>query len=149
MITELKRKPLEYYLNLRYPVTIIPDETGGYVAEIEDLPGCLTQGETLEEIQANMEEARQLWLESAYEDGLDIPLPRDSEQYSGKFFIRAPKNLHRKLDRMAKREGVSLNQFLVSALSHSVGLAEARKSRARKGHARASSAATAKKQPGR
>lgn len=79
-----------------------------------------------------MEEARHLWLESAYEDGLDITLPRDQEQYSGKFFIRTPKSLHRKLDRLAKREGVSLNQYLVATLSRSVGIEEVRKPRTRK-----------------
>ena len=129
---QTERKPLEFYLALKYPVTITPDITGGYVAEIQDLPGCFTQGETLEETYANMEEARHLWLESAYEDGLDITLPRDQEQYSGKFFIRTPKSLHRKLDRLAKREGVSLNQYLVATLSRSVGIEEVRKPRTRK-----------------
>ena len=129
MTSKTERRPLEFYLGLKYPITIYPDTTGGYVAEIEDLPGCITQGETLEEVEANMEEARRLWLESAYEDRLDIPLPRDSEGYSGKFFIRAPKSLHRKLDRMSKREGVSLNQYLVSTLSHAVGVAETKQTR--------------------
>ncbi|MFM7370356.1 MAG: type II toxin-antitoxin system HicB family antitoxin, partial [Sphaerospermopsis kisseleviana] len=42
------KQSLEYYLNLKYSVTLYPDaEQGGYVAEIKDLPGCLTQGETL------------------------------------------------------------------------------------------------------
>jgi antitoxin HicB len=77
-------------------------------------------------------EARHLWLESAYEDGLEIPLPRELEQYSGKFFIRAPKSLHRKLDQIAKREGVSLNQYLVATLARSIGMEEARKHRTRK-----------------
>ncbi len=126
MVTDIERKPLDFYLKLKYPVTIIPDETGGYVAEIEELPGCYTQGETLEETYANMEESRHLWLESAYEDGLDIPLPRDMEKYSGKFFIRAPKSLHRTLARMAAREGVSLNQFLVATLAKAVGARECR-----------------------
>src|SRR3989304_3870067 len=132
MVTELKRKPMEYYLNLRYPVTIIPSEEGGYVAEIEDLPGCFTQGEALEEVYANMEEARRLWIDVAYEDGQDIPEPRGEQDYSGKFFIRAPKSLHRKLDQMAKREGVSLNQYLVATRSRSVGMEEARKSKPRR-----------------
>jgi predicted RNase H-like HicB family nuclease len=127
MTTDIARKPLEFYLELKYPVTIIPDETGGYVAEIEDLPGCFTQGETLEETYENMEEARRLWLESAYEDGLDIPLPRTEREYSGKFNVRFPKSLHRRLDQMADREGVSLNQFLVSTLSREVGLEESRR----------------------
>ena len=129
MVTELERKPLEYYLDLKYPVTIIPAAEGGYVAEIEMLPGCLTQGETLEETYSNIEEARRLWIEVAYEDGQDIPEPRDEQKYSGKFFIRAPRSLHRKLGQMAEREGVSLNQYLVTTLAHSVGMEEARSPR--------------------
>lgn len=129
MKIKTERKPLEFYLELKYSTTITPDATGGYVAEIEDLPGCFTQGETIEETYANIEEARRLWLESAYEDDLDIPLPRDLEHYSGKFFIRTPKSLHRELAQIAKREGVSLNQFLVSTLSRAVGAKESRTSR--------------------
>lgn len=126
MYTTTERKPLEYYLNLKYPIKIIPDVTGGYVAEIEDLPGCFTQGETLEETYQNIEEARHLWMEVVYEEGEDIPLPGGEEKYSGKFFIRAPKSLHRKLNKMAEREGVSLNQFLVATLSRAVGVYEGR-----------------------
>ena len=131
MVTELKRKPLEYYLNLKYPVTITPSEDGGYVAEIEDLPGCFTQGETLEETYSNMEDARRLWIEIAYEDGQDIPEPGDKQEYSGNFIVRGPRSLHRKLDHMAQREGVSLNQYLVSTLSHAVGIKEAEMSKRR------------------
>jgi len=132
MTTKAERKSLEYYLNLKYPVTITPDVTGGYVAEIEDLPGCFTQGETLEETYANIEEARRLWLESAYEDGLDILEPESTREYSGNFIARIPKSLHRQLDHAAKREGVSLNQYLVSTLSRSVGREEALAAKPRK-----------------
>jgi antitoxin HicB len=117
----IDRKPLEYYLNLKYPITLHKAPEGGFVAEIEDLPGCLAQGETLEEAYLEIEIALKLWLETTYEDGQDIPLPRDNRSYSGKFIVRVPKSLHRKLDLLAKREGVSLNQYLVSELSHIVG----------------------------
>lgn len=67
---------LEDYLKLSYPITLYPDdECGGYVVEILDLPGCLSEGETLEEAVANINEARELWLEVAYESGRSIPLP--------------------------------------------------------------------------
>ena len=72
----LNKRPLEYYLNLQYPITLYPDAEGGYVAEIKDLPGCLTQGETLEETIDNINEARELWLETAYESEDEIPLPK-------------------------------------------------------------------------
>ncbi|MBW4690496.1 MAG: type II toxin-antitoxin system HicB family antitoxin [Lyngbya sp. HA4199-MV5] len=74
---QANRKALEHYLSLRYPITIYPEAEGGYVAVIKDLPGCITQGETPDEIMANIEEARQLWIETVYEHGDEIPLPSD------------------------------------------------------------------------
>lgn len=131
MKTITERKPLEHYLNLKYPITFEAAPEGGYFVQIEDLPGCYSQGETIEEAAEMIEEARQLWLEVAYEDGQDIPLPGNDEEYSGKFYIRTPKSLHRKLSLLAKREGVSLNQYLVSSLAHTVGFAEASQSKKR------------------
>lgn len=132
MTTSAERKPLGYYLNLKYPVTFEEAPEGGYFIQIEDLPGCYAQGETVEEAKEMIEISRRMWLEVAYEDGQDIPLPRSEEQYSGKFNVRVPKSLHRKLDRLAVREGVSLNQYIVSTLSQAVGLREAkRKTRSR------------------
>jgi predicted RNase H-like HicB family nuclease len=125
----IEQKPLDYYLNLKYPITITPDIDSGYVAEVKDLPGCFSQGETIEETYENIEDARRLWIESAYEDGITIPLPKTEKGYSGKFIIRVPKSLHSKLDELAEKEGVSLNQYLVSTLSHVVGRNETMKRR--------------------
>ena len=134
MGTKLECKPLDYYLGLKYAVTITPDISGGFVAEIKDLPGCYSQGETLEEAYQNIEEARELWIESMYEDCNDIPIPESEaeKQYSGKFNVRVPKSLHHKLDIMAEKEGVSLNHFLVSTLSRAVGQEEGTKSKSRR-----------------
>lgn len=38
-------------------------DEGGFWAELPGLPGCVTQGETLEDINANIREAIKLWLE--------------------------------------------------------------------------------------
>ena len=114
------RKDLDFYLDLHYPVTIHADPDGGFVAEIEELPGCMTQGETLSEVFEAIEDARQLWIKTAYEEGQGIPLPRDMEEYSGKFIVRIPRSLHRNLVRAAKREGVSLNQYIASLLAAGV-----------------------------
>jgi len=112
-----ENKTVRYFLELDYPITIYRAEEGGYVAEIEDLPGCVTEGETLEEVTQRIEDARKAWIETAYEDGMKIPLPRTHEQYSGKFMVRIPKYLHRRLAEQAKREGVSLNQYVESILA--------------------------------
>ena len=130
-----ERKSLEYYLKLKYPVTIHEAKEGGYFAEIIDLPGCMAQAETLDDMHKEIDIARKLWLESMYEDGKEIPLPRNENEYSGKFIIRVPKSLHYKLNQIAEREGVSLNQYLVSALSMAVGHDEAVKKKTRQGKA--------------
>jgi antitoxin HicB len=116
----MSRESLEYYLSLAYSVTLDPDPEGGYVAHIKDLPGCFTQGETLEETMANIQEARELWIETAYEMGDPIPLPNNTVEYSGKFLLRMPKSLHRDLVKQAEAEAVSLNQYISSVLSRSV-----------------------------
>jgi antitoxin HicB len=127
-----ERKPLGYYLGLKYPITIEEAPEGGYFVEIEALHGCYSQGETIEEALEMSEESRKLWIESAYEDGLDIPLPNGEKEYSGKFNVRIPRSLHRKLDKMAEKEGVSLNHYLVSTLSRAVGQEEASRGRPRR-----------------
>lgn len=37
-------------------------EEGGYWAEVPALPGCVTQGETIEEVTSNLREAAEGWL---------------------------------------------------------------------------------------
>jgi len=59
--------------NIKYPFVIYPDPTGGYVAEIPALTGCLAQGETLEETVQELELVENLWLETAEETGIGVP----------------------------------------------------------------------------
>jgi predicted RNase H-like HicB family nuclease len=90
MKKEVGRKPLEFYLGLRYPITLVEEAEGGYTAIIPDLPGCVSVGETAQEALDMIEEARQLWLEVAYEHGDEIPLPSTERSYSGKVLVRMP-----------------------------------------------------------
>lgn len=108
---------LEDYLTVRYPMNVVAEPTGGYVIEFPDLPGCMTQIEDLGELPAMADEIRALWIETAYELGRDIPAPSYPEEYSGKFNVRLPKSLHRKLAEGADRQGISLNQYIVDLLA--------------------------------
>ena len=55
-------------------VIITADEDGvGYVAVCPSLPGCHSQGDTWEEVVANIKEAIELWIEDALEHGEEIP----------------------------------------------------------------------------
>jgi predicted RNase H-like HicB family nuclease len=120
MKKEQAKKDLSFYLSLDYPVTVHADPDGGFVAEIDDLPGCMTQADTPDELFAAIQDARRAWLEAAYETGLDIPLPRELDEYKGKILVRIPQSLHRDLAHAAKRDGVSLNQYITSVLAAGV-----------------------------
>ena len=120
----MMKKNIDYYMGLNYPVAIerIPeDDGGGFFASIPLLPGCMSDGGTLEEAYDNIEDAKKEWLMSMLERKMNIPEPADQEEFSGKFLVRLPKSLHRTLAQISKREGVSLNQYVASALAYSAG----------------------------
>lgn len=106
---------LPYTIELRN----FPDE--GCFARVKELSGCMSQGDTVAEAVANIQEAMQLWLEVALDHGDTIPEPRPDEDYSGKFVVRVPRSLHRELAEAARREGISLNQYINVALAQAVG----------------------------
>lgn len=58
-----------------YTVLIIPGESdeGGYWVKVPTLPGCVTQGETVEEALANSKEAIEAYILSLKDRGLEIP----------------------------------------------------------------------------
>ncbi|MBE3588636.1 MAG: type II toxin-antitoxin system HicB family antitoxin [Thermoanaerobacteraceae bacterium] len=113
-------KSLDYYLQLPYKVIFHPAEEGGYVAEIAELPGCISQGETIEETWQMIQDAKRSWLETALEEGIPVPEP-SGEGYSGRLVIRMPESLHKLLAEQARKERVSLNQYIVQRLARSFG----------------------------
>jgi predicted RNase H-like HicB family nuclease len=65
---------------LSYSVFYEQAPEGGYVAFVPALPGCHTQGETLEETECNVKEAIALYLESLTAHGEAIPVEGRSFQ---------------------------------------------------------------------
>ena len=63
--------PIPVQFTITLTALVYPEpEAGGYSAEVPALPGCYTQGETLEEIQANLREAAEGWLVSAHDEAM-------------------------------------------------------------------------------
>ena len=67
------------YAALPYAIEVVPDvSTDGeacYVARHPELTGCMSHGTTPEEAIANLGEARELYLRSLLEDGVEPPRP--------------------------------------------------------------------------
>ena len=111
-------RTIEDYMKLPYKMEITPDvEEGGYVVSYPELPGCFTEGNTIEEAFANAEDAKRAWLEAAIEDQVIIHEPDDLDNYSGQFKLRIPKSLHKSLSEHSKAEGISMNQYCLYLLT--------------------------------
>jgi predicted RNase H-like HicB family nuclease len=58
-----------------YHVELEPEEGGGYSVHVPALPGCHTQGDTMDEALANAREAIELHIEGLKEIGHPVPAP--------------------------------------------------------------------------
>ena len=63
---------------MKVKVIVHKAEEGGYGAEVLSLPGCFTQGETLEELKQNLYEAVEGWLRTK-EENINEVVDKDSE----------------------------------------------------------------------
>lgn len=91
---------------------------GGWMITFPDLPGCMSDGETIEEAVANGAEAEAAWLAAAEKWGR--PKPKS-------LVTRLPLSLHQDLKVQARAEGASLNTLIVTLLSQGVATLKCRR----------------------
>jgi len=64
---------------MRYPIVVIPDlEEGGFVVECPAIPGCVSEGKTIEEAITNIRDAIEGCLTVLKEKGEPLPEPADT-----------------------------------------------------------------------
>lgn len=83
---------------LMYPVVLQPlpeEDGGGWLAEIPDLPGCMSDGVTPEEALKAVQEAQEAWLAVARERGVEIPPSVDDGRRA--VVLRLPEEVYRQL----------------------------------------------------
>jgi antitoxin HicB len=111
-VAEIMRRP--------YRKVITGDNEQVFLAEVPDLPGCMTAGESEEDALMLLRDAMAGWLTVSLERGLPIPEPK-AETCNGRILVRTSKSLHRQLVARAEAEGVSLNQWIVTLLAEGMG----------------------------
>ncbi len=105
-------KTLKYYLALPYTIELVLDPNGGWFVAINELPGCISQGDSIADALEMIQDAMEGWIEVALEHGMKIPEPRSLADYSGKFVVRVPRSLHCALVKRAAEEDARLNQYI-------------------------------------
>ncbi len=114
-----------------YRFTVRPlskEEGGGYLVEYPDIPGCMSDGETIEEAIANGREALRDCLDVFKESGRKIPKP---EVEPAQWRQRLPRTLYSKLTKQAENEGVSINSLVTAIIAEAIGAKSHRLEKAR------------------
>ncbi len=120
-------KPVEYsYPFEAYAHVVAPlseEDGGGYMITFPDLPGCMSDGDTLDEVLTNGRDAFNSWIAAQVDMKRPIPQPtRYSEEGKPvKFVQRLPRSLHASLQARAKAEGVSLNTLVLTLIAEGLG----------------------------
>jgi len=121
-----------------YLAAVFTDEDGGYYAIFPDLPGCITQADSLELLEPMLKDALFVWLDAAKEDGDDVPKARsfkdvsaevvDEEGFHSLTLVTLPEKVKRIrknvsfteadlaiIDRAAEQHHMDRSEFLAAA----------------------------------
>ena len=88
--------PFEAYTHVISPLS--PTEGGGFLISFPDLPGCMSDGETIEAAIQNGRDAFLAWISARADMGKEIlrpayRVPETETSMSGKFVQRVPKSI--------------------------------------------------------
>jgi antitoxin HicB len=115
MRTSTKRNTDNYRITIR---PLSKEEGGGYLVEYPEIPGCMSDGETIEEAVANGREALRDCLDVFKESGRKIPKPGVE---AAQWRQRLPRTLYLRLTERAKGEGVSINSLVTAMIAEAIG----------------------------
>jgi predicted HicB family RNase H-like nuclease len=108
-----------------YSLTIRKEKIDGeylYVGRVAEFPNVSSFEETFDEARTVLIDAIKTLYEIACKEGSQFPAPRQDEtEYSGRVTLRLTRSLHRQVAAQAESEGVSLNQFLTTAIAQHIG----------------------------
>jgi antitoxin HicB len=110
----------------QYQFTVRPlskAEGGGYLVDYPDIPGCMSDGETIEEAIKNGREALHDCIEVFKESGRKIPKPTIE---AAQWRQRLPRTLYAKLKKQAENEGVSINSLVTAIIAEAIGSRQVR-----------------------
>ena len=108
-----------------YSFALTEGEDGVYTAQVLELPGAISEGDTPQEALTNGRNALAAVIAAMLDRGQEIPEPFESREFSGTTQLRMPPSLHARAVALARRDNVSLNRFLSAAVAHYVGYNEA------------------------
>lgn len=113
--------PFEAYTHVVEPLS--DQDGGGYLITFPDLPGCMSDGDTIEEAMINGRDAFSAWMSARVHLGKPIPKPTRHGKSADpvQLMQQLPRSLHTHLVARAKAEGTSLNTLVTMLLAEGLG----------------------------
>jgi predicted HicB family RNase H-like nuclease len=111
----------------KYTIAIQQREVDGevmFAARVKELPDVEVFESLAEEAYSAALEVIRSLASLADEENREFPAPSkisEDEEFSGRVTLRMPKGLHQKIAAVSEREGVSLNQYIVTVLATAAG----------------------------
>jgi predicted RNase H-like HicB family nuclease len=61
-------------MNTKYEILLYwSNDDKSFLAEVPELPGCMAHGDTQESALKNIQDAIDLWIDTAHETGVNVP----------------------------------------------------------------------------
>lgn len=93
------------------------EEDQEYVGLCTEFPSLSWLDETQEEALQGVRQLVSEVIEDMQKNNEEIPEPFSTRKFSGKFIVRVPPELHRRIAEEAAEEGVSINRLITSRLA--------------------------------
>jgi predicted RNase H-like HicB family nuclease len=115
-VKEILRKP--------YSRVLIPQEEGGFSAEILEFPGCIAEGETVKETYSNLEDTAKVWIRVCLKKKEPIPPPLTNYANDEKMVsFCIPRSLYKDVTRFSTHGdgGTTPNKFMANCIALQCG----------------------------
>lgn len=103
-------------------ITFWSEKDAGYIGTCPEFDGIAVWGKTRQEAMDEAEAAVEAFIDIYQRDGLPLPKPTPTAEYSGQVRLRISRYIHQKAAELAEAEGLSLNAFLSGAVEARVGV---------------------------
>ena len=107
-----------------YTFTMVCGEDGVWTSGILEMSGVISEGDDPGEAIEMAGNALRGIILTMLEDGLQIPEPFETREYSGQMYLRIGPDIHQRAAMLAAEKGMSLNRWLAAAVARETGLAE-------------------------
>jgi len=105
-----------------YTITLIEDpDAGAWTAQVLELPGAIGEGDAPDDAVVDVKNALRAIIRLSLEQGVTVPEPFATRDFSGQLSLRLPPELHQRATTLAATEGVSLNRWLSAAVAGAAG----------------------------